>query len=326
LCSAALRAQTWDGERIVYAQRSSRRPVRAFYDLRYELWKLVVVMLPVGLLLAWWLGARAVRPIERLREQVLARKAGATTGPIALKRRDEIGDLATAFNDLLGALDGRRREHEAFVADLVHELKTPVAAIRASAEQLDDGADPRTKRLAKAVDDSARRLDALVTQLLELARAEGGLPGEARAEVDVAALARGLVASAKEDPRWSGVRVTARGAERAIVLAAPSRLDSALRNLIENAASFALPEGEVDVAIDAAGDEVSIAVKDTGPGIAESDLPRVFDRFFTTRGPAHGTGLGLALVKAVAQAHGGDVTVHAGAGRGATFRIVLPRK
>jgi len=103
LCSAALRAKSWGGEKIFYAQRSSRRPVRALYDLRYELAKLVVVMLPVGLLLAWWLGARAVRPIEQLREQVLARAAGASAGAVNLPRRDEIGDLATAFNDAYNA-------------------------------------------------------------------------------------------------------------------------------------------------------------------------------------------------------------------------------
>jgi two-component system sensor histidine kinase ChvG len=322
LCSAARRSSAG----LVYAQESSRRPVRALYDLRYELVKMVFILLPAGLLLAWWLGWRTVRPIELLRAQVAAAAAG-TRSPssIDLRRRDEIGDLALAFTGLLRTLDERRRDHEAFVTDLVHEFKNPVAAIRACAEQLEQATpDARTQRIARILDDSGTRLDALVTQFLELARAEGGMHHEARGRVDIAALARGLTDAARADVRWSGVRFVVSAAERANVEGVASRIESALRNLIENAASFAAPGGEVGVAVDVADGAVTVSVRDTGPGITDADLPRVFDRFFTTRGRAHGTGLGLALVKAVAIAHGGDARVESAPGHGATFRFTLP--
>ena len=323
LCSAARRA----GDRLVHAQASSRRAVRALYDLRYEISKLVVVLLPVGILLAWWLGWRTVRPIELLRAQVLAHAAQGTPGPrVDLRRRDEIGDLALAFDGLLRTLDERRLANEAFVADLVHEFKNPVAAIRASAEQLRErDPEPRTERLARILEASSERLDALVTQFLELARAEAGMPSEARSPIDVASLAQGIVDSIRADVRWSGVTFAFRANGRAIARCVPLRVESALRNLVENAASFAAPDGEVEVSVDASDETVGVAVRDTGPGIAAPDLPRVFERFFTTRGSARGTGLGLALVKAVVVAHGGEVRAESTLGKGATFHLSLPR-
>ncbi len=322
LCSAARRSATG----LVYAQESSRRPVRALYDIRYELVKMVFILLPVGILLAWWLGWRTVRPIEQLRAQVAASGTGSRSAPsIDLRRRDEIGDLAVAFNGLLQTLDERRRDHEALVADLVHEFKNPVAAIRACAEQLDEAkADARTQRIARILDDSGARLDALVTQFLELARAESGMQREVRSVVDVAALARGITGAAQADMRWPSVRFTVTAPEEARVHGVASRIESAIRNLVENAVSFAAPEGEVVVEVSVADDRVSLSVRDSGPGIADADLPRVFERFFTTRGRAHGTGLGLALVKAVAEAHGGEVRASSAPGLGATFRIALP--
>jgi two-component system sensor histidine kinase ChvG len=262
-----------------------------------------------------------------LRSQVLARAADGSTGPrIDLPRRDEIGDLALAFDGLLRTLDERRQANQAFVADLVHEFKNPVAAIRASAEQLRGrDPDPRSERLARILETSSERLDALVTQFLDLARAEAGMPSEARAATDLAGLARGIVDSVRADARWSGVAFVLRSPALASVTGVSIRLESLLRNLIENAASFAAPAGAVDVQIEASEHAIHLSVHDTGPGILEADLPRVFDRFFTTRGSARGTGLGLALVKAVVVAHGGEVRADSAPGEGATFHVTLPR-
>ncbi|HEY2516541.1 MAG TPA: histidine kinase dimerization/phospho-acceptor domain-containing protein, partial [Polyangiaceae bacterium] len=260
-CSAARR----QGDRLVYAQASSRRAVRALYDVRYEISKLVVILLPAGLLLAWWLGARTVRPIEQLRAKVLASAARGSPSPqLEFTRRDEIGDLAAAFDGLLRTLDERRLANEAFVADLVHEFKNPVAAIRASAEQLGAGSsNPRTERLVRVLEESSERLDLLVSQFLELARAEAGLPSEAWAPVDLAELARGVVESVRGDPRWNGVTLRVRApAEPALAPGVSLRLDSALRNLIENAASFALPSGEVSVTVEPSATSVDIAIQD----------------------------------------------------------------
>jgi len=322
---------------VIYVQESSRRAVRALYDLRYQLLRLSLLMLPVALLFSWWMGRRMVRPIESLRERVLekARDANprADLDPVAT---DEIDELAGAFNDLLGSLDEKRRANEAFVADLVHEFKNPVAAIRACAESLDAGSvdEKRAARLAKILADSSSRLDKLVSQFLELARAEAGMPNEVRAEVDLAALAKGVVSTF--EPRLPDTKFVVDAEGPAEVDGVEPRLDSLVRNLVDNAAAFAGDGGEVRVSVKREDGRVEIEVSDTGPGISEADLPRVFERFFTTRavGDAEekrtrrekGTGLGLALVKAVAEAHGGDVSARSTRGAGATFRVVLPAK
>jgi anti-sigma regulatory factor (Ser/Thr protein kinase) len=159
-----------------------------------------------------------------------------------------------------------------------------------------------------------------------VARAEAGLPNEERAEENVGTLAEALVRAARDDGRHPGVEVAFACSEPAAtrVRAVAHRLDALVRELLENARSFAGEGGRVDVRVEGEGDEVVVTVSDTGPGIGPEDLPRVFSRFFTTRGRARGTGLGLALVQAVAQAHGGSVSVRSSPGRGATFEVRLP--
>jgi two-component system sensor histidine kinase ChvG len=308
----------------VHAQDGSRRAIRALYDLRYQLLKLTLIIVPCAIALAWWLGWRMVRPIERLRAQALAQVDKLSRGDeLELQRRDEFGDLAAALNRLIGEIRGHARAHEAALADLAHELKSPVAAIRAAAEALRDGpAEPeRTKKLADVLSGAGERLDRLVHQFLELARAEAGLTGEARERVDVGALARGIVDSTCGDPRCANVELHVAVDGDAIVQAVPARVESALRNLVDNACSFA--RTRVDVRVKA-GEPVTIEVEDDGPGIAASDLPRVFDRFYSTRKSERGSGLGLALVRAIAEAHGGRAYARSIEGEGSTFAIELP--
>ena len=327
----ATEALELDGQKyVIYTQESSRRAVRVLYDLRYHLTRLSLVMLPFALVFAWWMGRRMVRPIEWLRARVLEKaKDGSMRGDIDLRGGEEVEDLAEAFNGLLRALGERRQMNEAFIADLVHEFKNPVAAIRSCAESLAIGsADAqRAARIARILTDSSARLDMLVSQFLELARAEAGLPREDRTPVDLAALATGVTGAAQA--AHPGVAFVVE-AEALVVPGVAARLDSVLRNLVDNAASFAGDGGTVTVRVQHDEGTARVEVGDTGPGISEEDLPRVFDRFFTTRalvrrgGSSAGTGLGLALVKAIVEAHGGTVTADSAVGAGATFRLSLP--
>lgn len=322
VCHAAT-AVTYEGApHVLYAQESSRRAVRALYDLRYHLARLSIVMLPLALAFSWWMGRRMVRPIEWLRERVLEKARSANPrADIDLRGGEEVRDLAEAFNDLLGALDEKRRANEAVAADLVHEFKNPIAAIRSAAESLASGgaADAqRAARIAKILETSSAQLDALVSQFLELARAEAGMPNEDRVDVDLDALARGIASAHPNDQVRFDVEV-----DPVTVVGVPARLDSLVRNLVDNAASFAGDGGEVFIRVRREGDEAILEVSDSGPGIPPADLPRVFDRFFSARKQGRGTGLGLALVKAIAEAHGGGVSAES---EGATFTVRLPAK
>ncbi|MFO0670211.1 MAG: HAMP domain-containing sensor histidine kinase [Polyangiaceae bacterium] len=316
-----------DGDKVVHVQRSSRRAVQAVYALRAQLLRLAVVTVPLALMIAIYTGRRVVRPVEHLRRQALERAAAATRTPaLAPEHRDEIGELGDAFNTLLAALDQKRAENEAFVADLVHELKNPVAAVRATAEALERGAvdAERAARLARVLGDSSAKLDRLVTQFLELARADAGMPNEERSRVALADLVRGITARMQEDPRYGDVTFVADVDGDPSVIGVAHRLDAVVRELLENGASFAGAGGRVEVTLRAEPKTrmAWLRVHDTGPGIAEADLPQVFARFFTTRGARRGTGLGLALVHSVCRAHGGDVSVSSS--EGATFTVQLP--
>jgi signal transduction histidine kinase len=350
VCQGARAVDAGGARVVVHAQKSSARAVQAVYLLRRQLSRLALVTLPLALALGLYAASRVSRPIERLRRQALARAHEARPEAELVGQDDEVGDLAAAFNAMLGALEARRAENEAFIADLVHEMKSPVAAVRATAEALEQPSDDRARaeRLARVLGASAKKLDRLVTDFLELARAEAGLPNEEAAPIDATALVRGLVAHLREDERFEGLTVDVSDVPSVAIYGVPHRVEACLRELLENAASFAGRGGRVRVTVmvrragdvggsDAAGSDggggegrsegreaVVVLVEDSGPGIVPEELPKVFRRFYTTRGEARGTGLGLALVRAVVEAHGGRVSARASELGGAAFEVRLP--
>lgn len=313
---------------IIYAQQAHRRAIRALYDLRYALLKLTLFVAAGALGLGWWLGWRMVRPLHHLRNQALDQVQEVSPGGLQLQREDEIGEVAAAFNRLLEALHERARQNEAFVADLAHEFKNPVAAVRACAESLaTHGQTPlapaRTQRLARVLRDSSRRLDTLVTQFLELARAEAGMVGEQRGPVPLGPLVRGVVEAMAAQHEHAAVELS-HDVHDVVVPGVAGRVETAVRNLVDNAVSFAGERGHVRVRLHPQGAWARLEVEDDGPGIAPDDQPRVFERFFTRRQGQPGTGLGLALVQAIARAHGGRTSVRSTPGQGSTFVLELP--
>lgn len=332
VCQFGARVQR-DGEVVglIYALSAHRRAIRALYDLRFALLKLTLFVALGALGLGWWLGWRLVRPLHRLRTQALAQVDAVSPKPLDLRRDDEIGDLAIAFNRLLSALRERAQQNEAFVADLAHEFKNPVAAVRACAESLASANDStplapeRQARLARALRDSSHRLDALVTQFLELARAEAGMEGQDREPVALGELVAGVCEAIAAQDDYDTVTIE-HETEALTVVGVAGGIETALRNLVHNAASFAGDGGTVRVVVRSLDREAIVEVHDDGPGIEPQDVPRVFDRFFTRRHGGTGTGLGLALVRAIATAHGGRVQVQSKVGHGTTFELRLPRK
>lgn len=334
VCHTALVAAD-DAGYAVLVEGSSRRALHPLYESRRQLLKLLFFAAALGVVLAWWTVRWFVRPVEALRSELLARANRAAPDAVSLPksvgrlgRPREVNDLTDAFNAVLHALSERNKTNEAFLQDLAHEFKNPVAAVRASAERLAEPGpldDVRKARLADVLKQSSVQLDSLVTQFLELARAEAGLPNEQREQVELREHLSGLVSSLSRDPRYEKVRFELDAAGTPLSISGVAqRLDVAFRNLLENAASFAGDGGWVKVSARTDGSEVRVSISDSGPGIPAADLPRLFDRFFTRRGDRHGTGLGLALTRAVVQAHHGRVEVTSPPGEGATFAVWLP--
>ncbi|MBL8606586.1 MAG: HAMP domain-containing histidine kinase [Myxococcales bacterium] len=315
---------------VVHVQKTSLRAVGPVYALRDRMLRLTFFMVALATVVAFFLSRQLSKPLARLRDKTLEKATAAhAVADLPEDADDEIAQVGRSFNVLLHALDERRRATSAFMADAVHEVKNPVAAIRAAAESLSAGEAPpeRQRRIARIVQESATRLDRLVSELLDLSRAEAGMPGEERAAVDLAALAAAVAEGVAADPRFGKVEVHASCAvDRAIVDGVSSRLEAMVRELLTNGASFCEERGgKVEVAVSADADEVTVQVEDDGPGIDASDLEHVFDRFYTTRAERKGTGLGLAMVKAVVEAHGGRVMASAGREGGARFTVRLPR-
>jgi signal transduction histidine kinase len=333
VCALAIR--TGPSAALVHVVGSSRTARVARYGARRELIGMAVFGALLATVLVIWLRRVVTGPVHDLARDVDAlRGRGAPRGtsrtgpssvasPGSLERLDaerprELAEVARAFNRLQAALTRADAQNEAFLADLAHEMKNPVAAISAAAEALEVGDDPeRRARLTKAIAASASRLDRLVRQFLELARAEAGLADDEREHVDLAELVRGI-ASTIDDPKLR-LRI-----EEGVfpIEGVSGKLESSIRNLVDNALSFS--RAEVELAVRGEPDHTVITVSDDGPGIALEDLPRVFTRFFSGRTDGRGTGLGLAIVRAIAEAHGGTVDV-ASAGDGTRFSLRLPR-
>ena len=315
---------TDDGGMVVVAL--SREEVD---DSTAALVPLLLVGLPVLLLVVggvtWLTAGRALAPVERIRAEVEG-----ITGDRLERRvpepgsRDEVHRLALTMNAMLERLQGSRDRQRQFVADASHELRSPIASLRQTAEvershpgALGEG------ELAVAVLEESTRMQRLVEQLLLLTRAdEGRVVGTPR-EVDVDDLA---LAEARR-VRRTGLEVDASGVAPGRVLGDAIALGQVTRNLVDNAARHAA--GRISLRVGEADGHVELVVEDDGPGVPVDDRARVFERFVrlddARSRDAGGSGLGLAIVAEVVRAHGGRVEVGDSAALGgAAFTVVLP--
>ncbi len=262
----------------------------------------------------------ALRPVRELSE---ATEHVATTQDLSrridARGTDELSSLAASFNTMLEALEGSLRSQRQLVADASHELRTPLTSLRTNVEVLarGDRLSPEEREgILTDVLSQIEELTALLADIVELAR--GNEPEAQTEEVRLDLLVEEAIERVRRHA--PGVRFET-VLEPCIVRAVPFRLARAVDNLLDNAAKWSPPNGVVEVSV--RNGEVS--VRDHGPGIAEPDLARVFDRFY--RAPSArglpGSGLGLAIVRQVAEAHGGRVSAERAEGGGARLRLEL---
>jgi len=218
-----------------------------------------------------------------------------------------------------------------FVANVSHELKTPLAAIRGYAETLRDGAleEPATaRRFTERILNQSQRLQALLDDLLTLSRLEGLASSLEREPVDLHDLVRRAVELVAAAAREKRVETEVEESTVPPLLGNADELERLLLNLLDNALKYNRAEGKVKLRLSRSDGEAVLEVSDTGIGIPPESIPRLFERFYRVdKGRAReegGTGLGLAIVKHVAQAHGGNVEVESRLGQGSTFRVRLP--
>ena len=308
---------------VVYVTRSTN-PVRAaMYRLRTSLFMILAVALAVTVVMSLFLAGTISRPLTHLTRVANRIAVGDRSQRLKLQRRDEIGQLARAFDAMTHKLDERARYIGQLAANISHEFKSPLTSIRGAAELLQEGAadDPAARvRFLDNILTDANRLDRLVTRLLELARFEADpVPSEV---LDYEALVREIAEHAC-GPAEVAVTYHAR---RTQLLGKRAHLASVLGNLLDNAQQHASAGSKVEVRVtEVAGGGIRTSVHNDGPAISAANLTRIWDRFFTTRADAGGTGLGLPIVATVVEAHGGVVSVHSTPEDGTTFTFDLPR-
>ncbi len=282
----------------------------------------------VGIVIAWWIA----RPLVRL-EQAAASVAGgdlATRSGIA-NRSDELGSLGRSFDAMAADLERSEASRRRFFADAAHEMKTPLAVIEATVAAVLDGVYPHDDRHLATVRDQARLLGRVVDDLRTVSLAEAGALPLSLVEVQAADLVGSAVRAFAARADALGVALAAETQSGERVRADRDRVAQALGALLDNALRYAPAGSRVAVRAErreAGGGRVRFSVLDEGPGISADDLPHLFDRFYqadAARDRASGTsGLGLAIAKAVVEAHGGRVGAERRAGGGAAFWLELP--
>jgi two-component system sensor histidine kinase MprB len=262
----------------------------------------------------------ALRPVRRLTETAEhVTETGDLSERIEVSGHDELSRLATSFNTMLGALEESSRAQRQLVADASHELRTPLTSLRTNIEVLVGErslAPEEREKLLTDVVEQLGEMTSLIAELIELARAEQH-PEEAE-DVRLDLLAEDAVERARRNR--PNVRFTT-DFEETLVHGAPSTIERAVANLLDNAAKWSPSGGQVEVVVR----DGEVTVRDHGPGIADEDLPYVFDRFYrasAARG-LPGSGLGLAIVKQVAEAHGGTVAAERPGDGGTLMRLRL---
>ncbi len=284
----------------------------------------------LGLAGAAWIANRLTRSLRTLSVATQHVGAGAFTEPLALRGRDEVADLAEAFNVMTARLRRVDEMKEEFFATISHELRSPLTSVREAANLLGDGIpgvlNPKQQRLVSIVASSSDRLLRLVNQILELSRLRAGMQTMGRERVDVASLVERAVEELRPRADEAGV---AFDRERVgggfVVTGDEDRLMQVVVNLAANAIRFTSRGGRVIVRVVDAGPEVEVQVEDTGCGIPAPALPYIFEWYRQAHQDPGGTGLGLAIVRSAVEAHSGRITVESQEGKGSRFTVLLPR-
>ncbi|CAN5642469.1 HAMP domain-containing sensor histidine kinase [soil metagenome] len=286
-----------------------------------------------ALLVTWYFSQRLQRSVAEVASAATAVADGRYDIRVSpLRLGEDFAHLAQAFNRMSERLESVEATRRQLFGDLAHEIRTPVAVLQAYAVAVQDGVNTLDPKTVGIIGDQASRLVRFSEDFTALAQAEEGTSDIANQEVDPQAAITTAVSAAAERYAAKGVELTWNISEGLpAVWADPLRLAQMLGNLLDNALRHTSPGGVVEITATVASAEVIIAVTDNGDGIAAEHLPHVFERFYradAARDRQHGgAGIGLAIAKALTEAHGGRITAASrGPGLGSTFTIRLPAR
>jgi signal transduction histidine kinase len=283
----------------------------------------------VAMLLTFFVSRRILSPIEslaRVSRQVAQQDFSSRA---EVKSRDEVGELARTFNSMVEELSRTEELRRNLVADVAHELRTPVTNIRGYIEGIADGVIKADAATLESIHGEILLLTRLIEDLQDLALAESGQMQLRFQPCDLGHLAHSAAASIQPQAQAKDVTLTVEPSPQLLVQADPQRISQVLRNLLVNAVTHTPPEGEIRVRASQHNGQAQVSVKDTGSGIPPEELPHIFQRFYRvdkSRSRATGgVGLGLTIARHLVEAHGGTIEAFSEAGRGTEFVVTFPR-
>ncbi|MBQ8912406.1 MAG: HAMP domain-containing histidine kinase [Clostridia bacterium] len=291
----------------------------------------VFVVFLLGFAACYIISYHMITPLKDMSRAAKRFAKGDFNARVTVKGEDEIAELATAFNNMAQSLSELEEQRSSFLANVSHDLRTPMTSISGFIDGILDGTIPPENRdhYLNIVSVEIKRLSRLVRTLLDLSRIQCGERKFTMVNFDVSEMAMMILFSFESQIEAKKLEIEFEGAERTFVLADSDAIHQVLYNLIDNAVKFSYESGVLRVRLTEHDKNVSIEVYNEGKGIPECDLPHVFDRFYKadkSRGlDKTGVGLGLFIVKAILQAHGENITVASEEGKNCCFTLTLPK-
>jgi two-component system, OmpR family, sensor histidine kinase BaeS len=313
------------GTQIGILEVRALRPIRESIFLQRSDRFLVLSMMIVGgiaVLLSILFSRRLTSPVKELALAASAISRGDLKNRVTISRRDEVGGLAKSFNQMAKALETQESLRRKLIADVAHELRTPLGVMRGELEGLIDGLMPNDSEHLQSLYDETGRLKNMVDAIEELNKAEASFLSLQRQLVKAKPFLQNIVDRFRISFQERGVALELICPEKLSFYADPERLSQIVLNLLSNALKATPEGGRVLIRATTTDGKPGITIEDTGSGISEQDFPFVFERFY--HGSRGGLGIGLTIVKELVEAHGAKIEVKSTPGQGSTFTVLFP--
>jgi two-component system sensor histidine kinase BaeS len=291
-----------------------------------------IICLFIGILSSYWVAKSITIPLRKLNIAVENIRKGSLGQKVDISSRDEIGHLANAFNHLTEELIVNQRLRKRLLADIAHELNTPLTVISGNLEGMLCGIVSREDQQLQSIHEEVAHLSKLIGDLKDLSLAEARQLELEIAPIDMKQLLTRIMQTLTPLAEEKGLQLIYKPSLTPIIQGDSNRIHQIFSNLLTNAFRYTLPEGIITISTKELGEKnnrwLAIAIRDTGVGIAEDELPYIFERFYRTSRSrskkSGGSGIGLAIVKELVEIHDGRVTVESQVGMGSLFTVYLP--
>jgi two-component system, OmpR family, sensor histidine kinase BaeS len=311
--------------------RSETTVVSAFDHVKWLLFVVGLGGILVSLGLTVILSKRIATPLQQMSKVAKEMTKGNYRAEVSVIGQDEVAQLGDAINALAANLNHLDTSRKAFLADVAHELRTPMSYIRGYSQVLDEGlfeTQDEKRKYIRIIHDEAKRLESLVNDLFVLAQGDAQMLAMDKQSIEVGELISSVAERMRRKAEDKGIDIKVSSSDNLVLYAEGTRLEQVLVNLVDNAIRYTRAQGHIELRLRKVGDFAEIAVSDTGVGIPKEELPHIWERMYRVEKSRSrergGTGLGLAIVKQIVEAHGGTVDAQSEENRGTTITVRLP--